>query len=110
MELRSSPPESDDADPAVITVSGEYCYIENPCTTRPCLPGMVYALRTEDNYYYLSVQGHLVSESLSWRGFSPQTGEQVTASGRLSRQEDIFGKSYQKIELLSLKRCEERAT
>lgn len=108
--MRSSPPESDDADPAVITVSGEYCYIENPCTTRPCLPGMVYALRTEDNYYYLSVQGHLVSESLSWRGFSPQTGEQVTASGRLSRQEDIFGKSYHKIELLSLKRSEERAT
>ncbi|HNX39761.1 MAG TPA: hypothetical protein PKK11_04195 [Methanothrix sp.] len=100
--MKSSPSQSKDAALGVQSIFGEYCYIENPCTTRPCLPGMVYAVRADGSYYYLSVQGHFVSESLSWKGHNPQIGDQVTATGYLSRHEDIFGNGYLKMELISL--------
>ena len=86
------------------TISGEFCYTENPCTTRPCLPGMVYAVRVQSTYYYLSVQGHFVSENLSWKGYTPQIGDMVTAAGYLSCYEDLLGKSYLKIELTALQK------
>lgn len=39
------------------TITGEYLAVGNPCTTKPCLPGIVYAVLADNTRYYLTVEG-----------------------------------------------------
>jgi hypothetical protein len=85
----------------VHTVTGMYSYVSNPCTTKPCLPGMVFAVQA-DRTYYLAMQGHLIFENLSWEGYAPEPGAIVSVAGYLSKHEDIHGDKFFEIEIISL--------
>lgn len=88
----------------VHTVTGVYSYVSNPCTTMPCLPGMVFAVHADSAYYYLTVRGHLIFKKLSWEGYAPEPGEIVTVTGYLSIHEDIRGDKFFELEVISLHR------
>lgn len=86
----------------VHTFTGVYSYVSNPCTTKPCLPGMVLAVQADCTYYYLAVQGNLIFKNLSWEGYAPEPGAIVTVAGYLSKHEDIHGDKFFEIEVISL--------
>jgi hypothetical protein len=87
----------------VKTIKGLYSYASNPCTTKPCLPGMVYAVLADGTYYYITVQDNFLFENLSYNGYKPELGAPVEVTGYLSSHKDINSITFFKIELISLK-------
>jgi hypothetical protein len=85
------------------TITGRYSYIASPCITDPCLPGMAYAVLTNEKYYYITVNGRWFSDDRSWDEFTPQSNDIVTITGCLQEKKDIFGKFFHTIEVVSLK-------
>ncbi len=85
-------------------VEGEYSVVPNPCTTVPCLPGMVYAVSTADACYVLSRAGHWLAESCRWGDFMPELGDQIVVSGHVTRKSDLRGDMFLEIEVESLTR------
>ncbi len=83
-------------------------WVANPCTTDPCLPGMVAAIVADppNNTAYVIVDGGgWVWSDGSWDGFDgfvPLDGQSVMASGRVSYHTDINGQVYLEIELTNL--------
>ena len=84
------------------TVTGQYSYIANPCTTEPCLPGMVFAILADDTYYYLTVNNLEISENRTWDGYTPVVGDFVAITGYLREERDIFDRPFHTIEVVSL--------
>jgi len=90
-------------DASATTITGEYLLVGNPCTTDPCLPGLVYAVLVDDTYYYPTVDGSWLWWNRSWDGFTPEAGDFVTVTGHVDEMVDIFGDSFYNIEVVSLK-------
>ncbi len=95
------PPIPQDEKPGTLT--GQYAFIGNPCTTEPCLPGMAYAVQVAGTDYFITVEDRWFSENRAWEDYSPEVGDWVTVSGTLREKVDVFGKPYYTIEVLSLK-------
>ena len=90
----------------ITTITGIYSYIGNPCTTSPCLPGMVYVVCKDHQFYYLTVNRIWLWENQSWEGYLPKEGDLVTVIGYLSTKQDIKGMSFYEMEVISLKRAQ----
>jgi len=88
-----------------ITLVGKYSFVGNPCTTKPCLPGMVHSVLVDNKYYYLTINRHLIWEELTWEGYKPLGGDTVTIEGYLSEKVDIFNNPFYTIEIISLKKA-----
>ena len=84
------------------TITGEYSYVGNPCTTQPCLPGMIYAVFVNGTYYHLTSKGHWLWENQSWDGYMPEVNEVVSVTGVKSESLDIVGVPFHNIEVESL--------
>ncbi len=93
----------DNAGSNLQTVTGQYVYVPNPCTTDPCLPGMAYAVLVNGKYCYIMVKGRWFSENRSWGEYTPQPNDMVTITGSLQEKRDVFGKPFSTIEAVSLK-------
>jgi hypothetical protein len=93
--------ESDGA--SLKTITGQYVYVGNPCTTTPCLPGMAFAVTTVNACYYLTIKGHWFSKNRVWGRYTPEPGDLVTVVGYVQEKQDVFGKPFQTIEAVSLK-------
>ena len=78
----------------ITTVTGEYLLVGNPCTTDPCLPGLIYAV-SADTVYYLTVEGTWLWWNRSWDGYTPEVGDWVRVTGYVSQRADIFGEPSQ---------------
>ena len=91
----------------VTIITGEYLLVGNPCTTDPCLPCVVYAVRAGGTTYHLTVDGHWLCSSgddpPSWDGYAPQIGDRVTVGGQVSEGVDRLGHTYYDIEVAFLK-------
>jgi len=88
--------------PTTTTVAGYYVLVGNPCTTDPCLPGVVYAVLVDDTYYHLTVKGSWLWVNRSWDGYTPEVGDFVTVTGYVEEMVDIFGAPFYNIEVVSL--------
>jgi len=55
----------------LVTLVGTYSMTAEPCTTEPCLPGMVAAIETDTDTIILLVDGHWISNYLHFNGFRP---------------------------------------
>jgi hypothetical protein len=89
------------------TITGEYVLAPNPCTTFPCLPGMVYAVLSDEKYYYITLNQSLLwaeGEQISWKGYTPKAGDRVTVIGEIEEKRDIKGKNFLQIEVTKFKR------
>jgi hypothetical protein len=81
----------------------------NPCTTDPCLPGVVGVLGNDTVNYVLVVDGHWIRGSddwSSWPGLVPADGQPVIAEGRVTYHTDFHGRIYVELELASLQPAE----
>jgi len=85
------------------TMIGEYLRVGNPCTTIPCLPGMVYAVLADDRCYYLTVNGKWMWENKQWGEYTPKERDHVKVTGYLSERRDVKGYSFYEIEVVSLR-------
>ncbi|MCL2041227.1 MAG: T9SS type A sorting domain-containing protein [Bacteroidales bacterium] len=88
----------------IVTISGETTSVPNPCHTEPCVPGLVYAIETDSINYIITLQGYwkwpdgpLVIETYSF-----DIGDPITVEGVVSVKQDIWGKDYTEIEVLSV--------
>ena len=89
-------------------ITGEYVLAPNPCTTFPCLPGMVYSVLSDGKYYYITVNQSLLwaeGEKISWNGYTPKVRDRVTVVGEMVEKRDIKGKNFFQIEVTKLKRA-----
>lgn len=89
------------------TIKGKYVLSSNPCMSLPCLPGMVYAVLTDEGYYYLTEGGSWLwvdEEQKVWNGYSPKNGDHVIVVGDISSKRDIKGNTFYEIEVTSLKK------
>ncbi len=88
---------------SVTTVlTGEYLRVGTPCTTDPCLPGLIYAVLVEDSYYYPTVEGAWLWGNRSWDGYTPEIGDIVRVTGCVSEMVDMSGAPFYNIEVISL--------
>ena len=87
----------------IITVIGEYQLIQNPPTTDPPLPGMVYGL-ISDREYILTNERYWVwsEEEPRWLGYTPNLGEIVEITGYTSIGTDITGSPFYELEVINI--------
>jgi len=90
-------------DNGPIMMTGEYAFVPNPCTSEPCLPGMIFALKVGKIYYYLTLDKQWIWEARSWNGFTPQVGQMVKATGEINEAINTAGRVYYNFEMKSLK-------
>jgi uncharacterized repeat protein (TIGR01451 family) len=83
-------------------VEGEYLFVGSPCTTAPCLPGMVYAVLADHTTYYPTLAGAWLWWNRSWDGYEPEIGDFVTVTGHVNERTDSFGDPFYNIEVTSL--------
>jgi hypothetical protein len=88
--------------PGVQTLEGRYEFLPNPCTTRPCLPGMAYALKAGDAVLFVTSGGRWFAEARSWGGYTPQPGDGVVVTGEVREQLDADGQTFLVIEATSI--------
>lgn len=81
------------------SIAGRYAFVPNPCTTRPCLPGMAWAVQAQDAPYFLTVQGRWFAQERSWNGYTPAAGDAVTVTGSVEQRLDVDGRPYLCIEV-----------
>lgn len=86
----------------LVTVIGSYVFIPNPCTTKPCLPGMAYAVKQQGGTWFLTVEGKLLNEAYVWSDWTPQVGAKIAVTGYVKHLVDIFGEPYIVIEVQSV--------
>ncbi|MCP4537482.1 MAG: DUF11 domain-containing protein [Chloroflexi bacterium] len=84
------------------TIVGEYLFVGNPCTTTPCLPGMVYAVLVNDTTYYPTIEGAWLWDNHSWNGYTPKIGDFVTVTGHVDEMMDVSGNLFYNIQVVSL--------
>ena len=89
---------------SMTTITGQYSYVGNPCTTEPCLPGMIYAVSVNETVYYLTIDGCWLWENRSWNGYTPEIDDAVRVTGVTSEHTDIFGLPFFSIEVESIVR------
>lgn len=90
------------------TLTGTYTLLANPCSTKPCLPGLAYAV-VADNAYFPTLHGNLLVATHSWGAFTPQPGDKVAITGIVQYKNDAFGKPFRIIEVEKVKPATEPA-
>ena len=84
------------------TITGQYVFAPNPCTTRPCLPGMTYAIESGGQFFIITLGGCWSDQAHDWNGWTPSVGDVVCVTGTIRRQTDISGNPFFTIEVESL--------
>ena len=84
------------------TITGYYSVVENPCTTRPCLPGLAYAVLANGKRYYITLNDRLLFENRSWANYTPNVNDLVSVKGYLRQKRDIYNQEYLTIETIEL--------
>ena len=87
------------------SIQGRYVRVPNPCTTRPCLPGLAYAVECEGRTDILTIAGRWSPDSRSWLGWTPSLGERIRVLGRIAHHVDIRGEPFWTIEPRSVVPC-----
>jgi len=90
-----------DRDPKAIT--GVLTLVPNPSTTRPCLPGMAFAIVVGTIPYFLCRNGKLLMSDSTWGHSAPALGTRVTAVGEVEEKRDVNACLFRTIEISSLR-------
>jgi hypothetical protein len=79
---------------------GAYSIIGNPCTTIPCLPGVVSAVTSGDTNYVLTVHDIWFNGDFSWNNFTPVPGDSVLVRGIITVRTDLLYHRYFTLEVI----------
>ena len=83
--------------------TGKLELVPNPCTTKPCLPGLAFAVVVDDRVpYFLTRDGRLQMQNAV---DLPSPGERVVAVGYVRDQKDVNGNAFKSLEFTSLTRA-----
>jgi len=82
-------------------ISGTFTLEPNPCLTKPCLPGVIPAIRTEKIIYFLVVEGHYANDPFTWQGRQLKIGETIRLKGKVSTKTDINKEKFYTLDLES---------
>ena len=83
--------------------TGKLDLVPNPCTTKPCLPGLAFAVVVDDRVpYFLTREGRLQMQNAVGL---PSPGERVVAVGHVRDQKDVNGNAFKSLEFTSLTRA-----
>ena len=86
------------------TITGKLELVPNPCTTRPCLPGLAHAVVVDDRVpYFLTSDGRFRMQNAV---DLPPPGERVVAVGQVRDQKDVNDNAFKTLEFSSLARAE----
>ena len=84
-------------------ITGKLELLPNPCTTKPCLPALAFAVVDEDRVaHFLSRDGRFVLHNAA---DLPSPGERVVAVGEVEEQQDVNGKTFKRIHFTNLIRA-----
>jgi hypothetical protein len=84
--------------------TGKLEFLPNPCTTKPCLPGLALAVVSADGVtYFLTRDGKFQMQPAAGM---PSPGEKVLAIGDVHEQVDVNARPFKTIDFTSLTRTE----
>ena len=84
-------------------ITGKLELVPNPCTTKPCLPGLAFAVVVDDRVpYFLTSDGRFQMQNAV---NLPSPGEIVVAVGRVDDQKDVNDNAFKTLEFTSLTRA-----
>jgi hypothetical protein len=93
-------------DQAPKTITGTLTLLPNPCTTKPCLPGMAFAVIADDSVrYFLTRDGGFYMLNSGASKNIPAPGDKVVASGDVQEKQDIAGNIFTTIEITALRQA-----
>ena len=85
------------------TIRGEYRCLGNPCFTEECIPGMIWAVISDDTIYYLVGRCGWVwdCENVPWTfGYKPKEGANVVVIGQVYEEQDVvWNRPYNNIKV-----------
>ncbi len=83
------------------TIEGTLTLLPNPCTTKPCLPGLAFAVMADDGAPYFLAK----NDGFYMHGVPdmPEPGDKVVATGSVQEKRDVTGKAFKAIELTALR-------
>ena len=86
------------------TITGTVALLPNPCTTKPCLPGMALAVIANDGVrYFLTKDGGFYMQDSGESKQMPAPGDKVVARGDVQEKLDITGNTFTTIEVTTLR-------
>lgn len=83
-------------------INGVFSFSPNPCTTYPCLPGLVQTIITDEELFFLLHDHKLADESVHWDNFQPLPGQMVKVTGVIGYLTDIYKISFCTIDVQSI--------
>jgi len=90
-------------DQAPKAITGTLALLPNPCTTKPCLPGMALAVIANDGVqYFLTKDGGFYMQDSGESKQMPAPGDRVVARGDVQEKLDITGHKFTTIEVTTL--------
>ena len=82
---------------------GKLELVPNPCTTKPCLPGLAFAVIVDDRVpYFLTRDGRFLMQNAV---DLPLPGERVVAVGHVCDRKDVNNNAFKTVEYTSLTRA-----
>ncbi len=86
------------------TITGKLTEIPNPCTTDPCLPGVVTAIETDSLNYIITVNHLWYDREVVINNDTLRVNDSVEAYGSITKKQDLQSQTYYEIEIINLKK------
>ena len=80
--------------------TGKLELVPNPCTTKPCLPGLAFAVVANGVPYFLTRNGRFYMQNET---DLPSPGGIFVVAGKVRDQKDVNGNAFKTVELTSLR-------
>ena len=84
------------------TIRGTLELVPNPCTTRPCIPGLALAVVVDGVPYFLTENEALCMQGRNWSRELPDPGEPVAVTGEVEAQLDVNDCRFLTIEVAGI--------
>ena len=91
------------------TYTGTIIDMPNPCTTVPCLPGILFGLETFYGNWVLSINSHWIwsDSELIVEDTEYFIGDKVKITGIISRKQDANSRQYTELEIQTMTKLSE---
>lgn len=85
------------------TLRGTLELVPNPCTTRPCIPGLALAVVVDGVPYFLTENEALCMHDRDWGRELPAPGKPVAVTGELQTRLDVNDCRFLTIEVAGVR-------
>ena len=93
-----------DAGRGTSTLSGTLTLAANPCTTRPCLPGVALALDSAAGRYFLRRRRRWLRDPSELEEGPAMPGDRIVVTGHAGAGADVDGMPFLTLDVLAVRR------